>query len=262
MSISHPENIVIVFPQDEEDFQPFELVSRMAHPTQTRSGISVDAVQYQLRTFEMIPHQAVLLPYAYLIGTDTIRQFIRSDSLEILFRVAEDTETTTFEAFEGIIPLSSPPNYHVWIVVGIVLLILLGIASFALRRPIDRYLKLQRLKQEWADIQRQFRKLEKYPEQASQFDQLNHLWKTYLDPKDKIGLRSMTTTELQNNLPLLMYLTRAQKDLLLTSAKMGDQVIYAGEEVPQEELKSLIWDLYEIIDAAYQERREVLSRKS
>lgn len=262
MSLTHPEEMVVIFPRKEEAFQPFELVSSDVTPTKTKSGISVDAVRYRLRTFDLAPKQAVLLPYAYLIGSDTIQKFVRSDSLQILFRIPKGEESGNFQAFEGILTLPLPPNYSLWILIGIILLILLFILAIFLRQPLDRYLKLQRLKQEWMEVRKELKRLERHTDQSYQMDQLNHLWKEYLDQSDEIGLLSMTTTELQNNLPLLMFLTRSQKDILLKASQVGDQVIYAGESIPQEDFNTLIWELHEIIDTAYEERKEKIIRKN
>ncbi|MEM7374725.1 MAG: hypothetical protein AAF587_39400 [Bacteroidota bacterium] len=262
LSISHPEDIVVVFPVGKKEFEPFELAGRKVEPTLTDEGLSVDAVTYQLRTFDLAPKQAVSLSYAYVVGKDTIREIVRSDSLRLNFQVHTDPDAGAFQTIDGVLPLSPPPNYGLWTMLGVMLLILLGALAVLLRRPIDRYLRLQRLKQEWMEVRKQLKRLGQHSNQTYQLDQMNHLWKGYIDPDDAMGFLSMTTTELKNNLPLLMFLTRSQKDILLQAAMAGDKVIYANEQIPKDEVDSLIWNLHEIIDTVYGERQELIKRKN
>lgn len=262
LSISHPEDMVVIFPMGKSEFAPFELAGRDVKATETSDGFSVDAVTYQLRTFDLSPKQAIALSYGYIVGRDTIKEIIRSDSLRLNFHLQDDVETGAFQSIDGVLPLSPPPNYSLWTMVGVILLILIGVIAILLRRPIDRYLKLQRLKQEWIEVRKQLKRLGQDDDQSYQLDQLNHLWKSYLDPDDSIGFLSMTTTELKNNLPLLMFLTRTQKDILLQAAMAGDQVIYANEPIAKEEVDTLIWNLHEIIDTVYEERQDLIRRKN
>ncbi|MEM7660175.1 MAG: hypothetical protein AAF399_28970 [Bacteroidota bacterium] len=260
MEIFHPEDIVVVFPLNKEAFLPFELVSQEAEPTRTEEGKSIDRVIYQVRTFELKEKQALRLPYAYLPpGTqqqDTSWEYVSSDTIRLKARIAEEQAADSLEAFGELDQVSEPPDYSLLTILGIILLIMLVPLGIFLRGPIQRYLRLQGLKQEWQSIRKEIKGLGKQTDQAEVLNQLNRIWKHYLDPDDTVGLRSMTTTELQIHIPELMFLTRPQQEILLKLSQVSDQVIYAGEHIQEDVISGLTWELYEVIDATYQERKE------
>lgn len=262
MEIAHPEDLVVVFPLNKDAFLPFELISQTAAATETQQGRSLDVVTYQVRTFELREKQALRLPYAYLPpGTqsrDTTWEYVLSDTVRLNVRIREEQKEDSLESFGELDEVSDPPDYSLLTLLGIILLIMLIPLVIFLRGPIQRYLRLQSLKQEWGSIRKEIKLLIEQEDQAEVLNQLNRIWKHYLDPDDQIGLRSMTTTELQVHIPELIFLTRPQQEILLKLSQISDQVIYAGEPVSDDLISAITWELYEVIDATYEDRREAM----
>ena len=263
MEIAHPEELVVVFPLESDAFHPFELVSQVAKPTKTVAGNSLDEVTYQVRTFEMLEKQTVRLPYAFLIpgvsSVDTSWNYVQSDTVSLNVRIGEPESDRGLESFEGLNPIDTPPDYSLMMILGIIVLIMLIPLGMFLRAPIQRYLHLQQLKQAWQGVRKSLKQLENNSDQTFVLDRLNRIWKYYLDDKDQIGLRSMTTTEVELHIPELMFLTRSQQNILVQVSKAADRVIYAGTPISDSELSTLIWELHEVVDATYQERREAMN---
>jgi len=90
---------------------------------------------------------------------------------------------------------------------------------------------------------------------------MSRQWRRWLDPRDKWGLLSLTTTELRDRLPQLTHLTPAEQQVLLQIAEATDQVIYAGRDLPQERIDALTGQLLLILEAEYQRRDKALKAR-
>ncbi|MDX2248662.1 MAG: hypothetical protein SF052_17890 [Bacteroidia bacterium] len=255
MAIEHPENTVVVFPRDPKLFTPFELITAEAEPTRTVSGVSWDVVNYSLRSFELYPRQSVQLPFIWVSNTDSIKEYILSDTLRLVERIAEVTDELRYKSQEGILLLQDPPNYI--FIFGIILGVLsfLLITAFLLRKPIRNYLTLRQIKQEWGGVKRQLRRLEQMQDQAKVLDELNHLWKKYLDPKDTYALLTKTTTELREDIARIPGFSMEQQKTLIQTAMVGDQVIYAGVVIEKTDIMKMITEIRNVLGYAYERKK-------
>lgn len=256
MEIRHPDSVAVIFP-DRKQFAPFELVSIDADPTQTTDGRSLDAAIYIVRSFEMRDTQRVNLSYGYILGPDTIWRSLNSDYVRLNYRSqpADSTENLSLKSIDDIWAMATPTDFS-W--VGLVIFSVLVLALLAiglLRKPIRRILHIRRNRQEWASIRKRITQVGELEDQGQLFDQLNHLWKQYLDPGEELGLRSMTTTELRNaeSFPDLL---QTRQHLLIYASQLADQAIYAEELVPDEEVQSIIWELQELMREVFEIREQ------
>lgn len=259
LEIRHAAEVVVVFPRRPADFAPFEVVAMRPEPTQTEGGLSRDVVEWDIRTFDLTDRQALSLSYAYLNGRDTVWQRITSDSLP-LARLApqEGSAHTAYRHGKDLLSWKVPPDYSGLLLLAALGLFVLGGLVFLLRRPLRRYVMLNRLRREWLGLRRAFAQLEHLPDQEAIFSQLNAHWRAYLDPDDTLGLGSMTTTELRTAIPSLMFLSRSQQDVLLEAARATDQVLYASARLDDNRVHDLIRRVWGIMETAYQERRHDL----
>ncbi|MEZ4772217.1 MAG: hypothetical protein R3D00_03475 [Bacteroidia bacterium] len=262
MAIEHPEGSVVVFPRDPRLFAPFEFVRADAEPTRTVNQVSWDVVNYTLRSFELYPRQAVNLPFIWISQKDSIKEYITSDTIRLVERIAEVTDDLRYKNGGDIIGLQDPPNYI--IIFGIILatLFALVIIAILLRKPIQRYLTLRRIQQEWGGIKRQIRRLEQMQDQAKVLDELNLLWKKYLDPDDTYALRTKTTTELREDISRIQGFSIEQQKVLIQTALTGDQVIYAGEVIEKPEVLRMITEVRNILGYAYERRKRKMKEGS
>lgn len=255
LEIEHPSDVVVVFPNKSTDFEPFELVGVEASPTKTTNHRSWDAVIYQVKTFDISPFQSVNLPYGYILGKDTLRKSIQSDSIKLMERIPELKDDLTFQLHNDIAIIKSPPNYTLWILIIAGIMILLVAMAYALRKPIERYLSLRRHEQNWLATLKEIQEMERLQDQTEMFDKLNIIWKSYLDPHHEMGLRSMTTTELQTAIKSFRQFSKFQQEELIEMSEIGDQVMYAGEEISRADVQRMILSLKQILAQVNKERK-------
>lgn len=260
MAIKHPADVVVIFPEARE-FAPFELVSFAPEPTQTLDGYSWDVAIYQVRSFQLKDRQALKLPYAYYQGSDTIRKFVRTDSITLNRRVLGGEDRTAFKAQEGLESLEDPPNYfRIFLLVAGILSLFLGV-MLLLRKPIKRYLIIRRNRLDWLSFKRRLRELENMHDQPKLFDQLTQLWKGFLDPEDESGYRSMTTTEFKEALLTRSDFTLEQQQVLVEAAQLADQSVYAGERIQPHKITNILVQIRNVMSYVYADRAKSLKRK-
>ncbi|MEO0471910.1 MAG: hypothetical protein AAF206_19950 [Bacteroidota bacterium] len=263
MVVEHPEEIGVIFPDRRSDFQPFELLRIDAEPTRTVNGVSLDAVTYQVRSFAVQLQQEVVLHIGTIEGQDTSWQPLKSGVIQRIPRLSAEAEQPAFRAQKDWIPLAEPPNYT------LVLLLLSGLIAFAaviiyvLRKPVKRILAKRSLINEWNQIKRNIRRITSVSDQRILFDELNVLWKTYLDPEEDLALRTLTTTELKDVVLRIRFLNAEQQQTLLQTARSGDMVIYACKQFSSAEAKRFCTQVLNVMHSVYKEKQKQLrARKS
>ncbi|RMG75542.1 MAG: hypothetical protein D6722_00780 [Bacteroidetes bacterium] len=259
LEIQHAPDVVVVFPSRRTRLAPFELVDARAEPTVTQAGRSRDVLTLALRTFEVADKQVLRLPYAYLSGRDTVWQTIASDTLAMV-RLAPvpPGEEVGYRHSEDLMHWTLPRDYSWLVLLLAIALFVLGGVVFFLRRPLRRYLYLSRLSREWKATYRELTEIGALGQQEALFAQLNGLWRRYLDPDERLGLASMTTTELQQGVMALTHLSTHQQATLLEAATKADRVLYARLDLPPGEVAPLLRNLAEVLRATYEARRRQL----
>ena len=260
MSIKHPADVVVVFPEARE-FSPFELVSFDPEPTETLDGFSWDVVVYTVRSFILEDKQALRLPYAYYEGKDTVRRFVRTDSIRLNRRVKGGEDRDKFMMQDGLESLEDPPNYfRIFLLVSGILSLLLGFLLL-LRKPIKRYLIIRRNRLDWMSFKRQLRELENLADQPKLFDRLTQLWKGFLDPEDSNAYRSMTTTEFKEALLENSKFTLEQQQVLVEAAQLADKSVYAGERIQPHQITNILVQIKNVMAHVYAERAKELRKR-
>ena len=103
--------------------------------------------------------------------------------------------------------------------------------------------------------------MENVPDQIKLFDQLNQLWKAYLDPDDSIGLRSMTTTELRREIIKFSDYSMNQQQVLINTSRTADQVIYAGKTLRLAEVVEILGNIKKVLGATYLRRKKLVKKE-
>jgi hypothetical protein len=258
--VAHPPEIAISFPDSGPVFKPFEVVKLEPRLTQTAQGISHDTLRLHLRTFYLSPRQYIRLPFFYLIENDTIRQKVSSDTIFIKNQIFSLAPPPPFKSKEDIIPVSTPPDYTQWAIIGFTIF-LLGVGlSLTLRKPVKRYFMRRKLKRDWNRTNKKLRNLHLTLDRPDAYlDLLNQYWKTYLDPQHSFALRSLTTSELEKNLSQITEVKPAEQQTLLQIAQVGDQAIYAGQTISKERLKQHQKTVQKILIQVFKNRLKAVS---
>ncbi len=239
LSIRHRATDVVGFPDVKRSFGVFEVVLTTYKRTHTVAGISSDSVTYQVRCFELAPKLTLELPYFVVANGDTNWHTTPSRSIFLKAHIAGLQPQPPFLAHKEVIAIEAPPNYGLFsLVIGLCLIALLGLLAI-LRKPIRRLLKRLQLQREWQSLQKRLSKLSQMEDQpAGYLDELNHIWKDYLDPKASHALRSLTTTELTSQILQLEAINEQDAQALLACAQAGDNAIYAGQPIDLSSLKT------------------------
>jgi hypothetical protein len=257
--IKHPDTTVVLFPRSTTQLGKYMIASQEVFPTKTVRNISTDAIIYYLQSFEIADKQAIELSYAYLVGNDTLRDSVQSDSVKWVSRIPNLNDSLTYKHHLGVLPLKTPAN--VWLITFVILasiLLLIGM-GFLLKNPITRYLQKRFILREWGNLRKQISRLQQQiGNQPVYLDEMNKLWKDALEQEDGISFRSMTTTELIPNLEESENLSSEQKEILIKAAKAGDKVIYAGIQIQKSELESISEGISSVLEAVFQSKMKTI----
>ena len=255
LRISHPAETVIEFPTPR-DFSPFEVLSTKPMATSTEDEISLDEIEYKIRTFSLSPKQVIALPYSWFSRSDTGSGVVFSDSLVLQRRVDQVLPELEYKYTNEPISLLDPPNFLRIMLLGLFIILLLTLFAFLLRKPIEKFVMMRTLKRNWERAQKGLARIGEEPNQEIQLESLNSLWRSYLDKNNDIQLGAMTTTELIAGVKKLNYLTLEDHQVLVKAANMRDQVLFAGVPVSGPEVKRLVIELARVFDSTFENRKE------
>jgi hypothetical protein len=233
LSLKHPSNMEILFPDSTFDFGSFEWVSKRYFPTKSTEKESLDSVVYRLRTFEMDSTQHLTMPvYMILQEGDTSVFESRLDSVNIAFVLKAMPDTVRFATNTHLLPVSHAFNYPFWIAGFVIFLLILVLVFVVFGSRIREYYRLKRVKTQYEVFVNAYDlNLRKEQNHESANDALA-LWKGYLEKVKKAPFSSLTSKEILNIIP---------DDTLGQSLKNIDRAIYGGQsdDTTRQSLQSL-----------------------
>lgn len=257
LSVRRPLQVALIFPRDPQAFAPFEWVRTEPSTSHSLEGNTLESITYWVRSFEVQPHQSLALTLGYVSGGDTTWERVESDSVLLRERVPEPLEAQQLRGSPEHLALSDPPDYSRIFVLAGLLSTLVLILMALLRKPVQRYLRIQHNRNVWLGMRRALQQIGQEREQAPQLAELNILWKNMLDPTGKLGLRSQTSTELRATLEA-QPLSPAGREALIRILDAGDQVLYAGSALRAEEVQALLLQMEQLLDEHFARReREI-----
>jgi hypothetical protein len=261
LEVTHAPGTQVFFPSRRRDFVPFEFV-KSNKPTQRQSGEHViEAVVYEVRTFDLAPRQAVRLPFSFESQADTAYREVDSDTIFLAERVPVLNDTLKYRLSTEVYELVEVESNLQTILLVLGGLILLALVYWLMRRPTQLLLRRRTLRRDWQQLRRQALRLEKEADQQELFDQLSTLWKHWMDPDDTYGLPSMTTTELETRLPQLSHLSPGQRAILLQASRDADRSIYAEQHLDQASISQLIHSLVDVMQIEYKRKDHMMRRR-
>ncbi|MDX1909160.1 MAG: hypothetical protein SF053_19130 [Bacteroidia bacterium] len=260
LTVEHPQDAELLLQESRDAFWPFELMNTMREPSRNNLPMALTLISYRLRTFEVMPRQAVRIRMAAVIYGDTIPIEVVSDSIRLNSRIQHVTPELSYRPHQTLAPLADPPDYTRLGIMGAGLLITLIILGVSLRKPLIRYFRLRQIRREWLNTVRRVQNMEQERDPVLYVSAMNALWKGLLDPEDQYGLKSMTTTELSRYMDEIPGITDLQRDALLHASRTGDRVVHAGLPLTNDDAVSIAWEVRRLIDTIFNAR--ILSVKS
>lgn len=259
MEITHPEEMVVIFPDSDANFFPYELYRARAFPTQTFEGRSTDKKLFRLYTWEIDSIQTLTLPYWYVKNGDTIQEYANQIRFQFLPTLPARADTSQVRFQEGYYDLDGPKDYTLLFIILGSVLVGLALAGFLLYKPILNRIKKWRIEKEWKKYQGKFDQLPGLlPRQTEFIVSLNHLWKEYLDRRHHVVLRSLSTAELKHELQSFEGIGQQEAKILMSSNRSGDMILYAGQRFKDQDLMHLHSEIVSIMETEYLRRKEAL----
>ncbi|SDL05957.1 hypothetical protein SAMN05421823_104265 [Catalinimonas alkaloidigena] len=249
MSVRHPLNTMVLFPDSLYNFRPFEYLSQTWFPTRSDSLGSLDSVVYTLTTFEIDSVQSLRLPVWYLQGDDSVAVYTRR--VEVDFKptvVPPLPDSIALQATTDFAPVPTQFNYPYWSL-GIATALLIGFFLFLLfGQPLRRRYQLYRLQRRHEAFERQFNQQLAYwkAQPTSQHSEaLLSLWKQHLHLLSPHPFSSYTTRDITLLLP---------DPALNQTLHTLDRHIYGG--LPPQPDEQLFKPLTDQVTRLYTQRRE------
>lgn len=259
LKVIHPKDIAVIFPNHSANFRPFELVDFQAQPSIFTGNMVTDIAIYQVKSFDIAAKQYLKLRFGSIEGADTNwNHRVDSDTIYFDRSLPAEFEELEYQRFEELVDLEEPANYSGLVTVLTAVILIFAFFLLILRRPIQRYLAVRSHNLEWQGIKRQLKKLALVQDQRIFFTAINKIWKSYLDPEEKLALLSLTTTELRGEISRLKYLTAEQQQNLIKTAVATDQVIYAGHSVEGLSSQEVTNRIHKVMQAIFEIRKKAL----
>ncbi len=258
LSVRHPEDVVVIFPDSAKDFAPYELVTSDPRPTHTESGTSIDATLLTLLSWEVDSIQKMQFSAGYLNAQgDTILVPSNEVELEFLPIVTAYSDSLKLKMIKDMLPIAEPINFlAIGILIFIGAAIVIGL-YFLLRKPVGRALRRWSVKRDWQRFRSDYQRvLPLLPQQEEYTTALSMAWKRYLDRRNAHHLQALTTSELEDALREIPILSDEDIQVLVALGRSRDMVMFAGIPETDERLRSLHERIGAIMEKEFKRRKE------
>lgn len=204
LTFRYPRSLEVVFPDENDDYTPFEYMDRQFFTTRTDSLYSFDSVAYRLTTFELDSIQSLALP-VYVIGSNETGQsdstaiYADADSIFLQQLITQTPDSIDLKANTEYRLVNFQFNYP-YLLVGIAAFILLAILIYVLfGKRIRKQWQIYRIKKDNKKFHEQFNKaiatLRDTPNRRHT-EEVLIVWKRYMEKLDRVPYTKMTTKEI------------------------------------------------------------------
>ena len=247
LSLRHPPEIQVVFPDSGYRFGPFEWMGKRYFPTRTDARGSMDSVVYTFTTFNIESVQRLRLPVFIARQRDCTAVYTDTDSLLVRQLISRSPKFMVPRTNIDYVPVLQTLDYQFVLLVGggSVLFVLLLYALFG--RRIKRQYRLYRL---WrghrgfvSNYERLRRRVRTQKEPAA-VENTVILWKRYMEGLHEKPYTSYTTKEITEVI---------DRPNLAESLQTADRAIY-GNTMP-DEIYGALRTLQAIAEHFYKRRR-------
>lgn len=204
LSLKHPADMEIIFPDSSFDFSPFEWKEKAYFPTRTDSTGSLDSVVYTLVSFQLDSLQELRLPVFIINQQDCTAVYTQPDSVFFQSILPARPNSLQVKSNLSYLPVKTHFNYGYIIVIitGVTVTALIVYAAFGKR--IQRQYKLYVISREhnnfWAAYERLTRNITT-GNAVSNVENAVILWKNYMELLENKPFSTYTTKEIIEVIP-------------------------------------------------------------
>ncbi len=250
MSLEHPVDYELIFPDSNYNYAPFELVSKEYFTSKSTGNISKDSVVFYLSTFEIDNFLSFSLPVFIYQNKDSVELYSNIDTVYIKSVLPTTNAEVKLKENTNLQILLSQFNYPYLIVGLVIIVIILVLLLVVFGNKIRQRIKVYFLKRAYQQFVKDFSlQMEKYDrdKELSNVESLLKIWKQYLGLLSELKIDTFTSKEifgLYNDTRLLQTLNNI------------DRAIYGGVVVP--ELRTYMYILEEKAKEQYIKKLETL----
>lgn len=253
LSLKHPSDMEIIFPDSAFDFSPFEWIKKEYFPTRTDAAGSTDSVIYTLTSFSTDSVLRLRLPIYIIASQDCTAVYAEPDSvfLQRLITARSDSlQPKSNTAYYPVQPYFNVGNFMA-LLIGISMLALLIYLAFGKR--INRQYKLYRMGREHSSFRHDYEKLTRHMKPDTAVNTIENaviLWKNYMEQLEDKPFSSYTTKEILEIIP---------NQQLAEALQHTDRIIY-GQMSADQSVRSIRILAY-IAKRTYIEKRTFLEKQ-
>lgn len=199
LTFQYPRELEVVFPDEKDNYAPFEYVDREFFPTRSDSLHSFDSVVYKLTTFEIDPVQRLALPVYVIENGDSTAIRAAADSVylkELIQEVPDNVDLKENIAYRTIELAFNYP--YLLLGIGIFLVIVVLVYIF-FGNAIRKQWQLYRLRKAYKRFQEHFgRELEtlRTTSDRRRTEKVLIVWKDFMEKMEGLPYMKMTTKEI------------------------------------------------------------------
>ncbi len=227
LSLRHPAELQVVFPDSGYRFAPFEWVGKRYFPTRTDSRGSLDSVVYTLSTFNINPVQRLRLPVFIVSQKDCTAIYAETDSVFVRQMITQPPKFLPPRVNLQYVPVRPTFDYVFWAAVtltsGLLLLLIYAAFGKGIKRQFRRY-RLWRAHRNFVGAYEKLRRRVRQQKEPVAVENTVTLWKRYMEGLHGKPYSSYTTKEIVEIIP---------DPQLADSLQTADRAIY-GNLIPEE----------------------------
>lgn len=225
-----------------------------------KDGWVTDSVVLTLRAFDVADTQTLRAQVGFVRDKDTLRLATNTLRFRFRARIQQYNDALQLKKNFDLAHVEPTPNYLLWFVIAFIIIASCVIGFFLLQKPVRRWLHRRRLQRQYEGLLEKLLQAQQLlPAQPLQFiNQLNGVWKDYLDADWRAQLRTQTAREVDAVLRQKM----AEADGRITLqqlCQLEEQVNYARRPLPMAEVEALLQALRTTLAQEYERRKEAAS---
>ncbi len=227
LSLRHPPELQVIFPDSGYYFAPFEWSSKQYFPTRTDARGSIDSVVYTFTTFNINPVQKLQLPVFLVHQRDCTAVFATMDSVFVTQLIQQSPKFLSPKVNIQYVPVRETLDYRYILIVAAISGLVLLVFYLLFGRQIKRQYRLYRLWMEHRSFVSAYDKSRRRVRQQKEAAAVEHtivLWKRYMQELHEKPYSSYTTKEIIEVIP---------NAKLADSLQTADRAIY-GNTIPDE----------------------------
>jgi hypothetical protein len=220
LSLRHPADMEIIFPDSTYDYAPFGWVSKEYFPTRTSLSGSLDSVVYTLTSFELSKVQRLAMPVYIISRNDCTAVFADPDSVFLYSMIPVQADTLLPKSNLDYMPVQTYFNYGytLLVIAGIVLALLF--INIAFGKRIRRLIKLYSISRDHSQFRSAFDRLTRNIQAGNAVSNVENaviLWKNYMESLQDKPFSTYTTKEIIEIIP---------NEQLAAALQHTDRIIY------------------------------------